>query len=135
MLKEGLNKIVKPGLGVIFLVFGGYSLYLLITKVDAWYTSPFFYEAILIIAGILLLRNVVIKFRDLEWKERAIDTIIALALTLFGLFPLGVELGLFTFLPFAVEFSNQTWLFPIIILAFGLYLVVDQIVKIFGKKY
>jgi len=69
MLKEGLNKIVKPGLGVIFLVFGGYSLYLLITKVDAWYTSPFLYEAILIIAGILLLRNVIIKFKKRKINE------------------------------------------------------------------
>ncbi len=131
MKKRGKEDIWRITLGVILLGFSIFSIYSLVNDVEAWYLSNLFFEIILIILGIVFLRYSLLQLKSFNIREMVLDFVISLFLIFFGLFPLGLDFDLFSFLPFAVELSVSPLMLTIVLLSFGAYLLVEEFVDMF----
>ncbi len=119
---------MRIGLGVGLLIFSIFSIYSLVVGVSSWYVSGLFLEIVLIVLGVVFLREVFV--RGFDFKEKMIDLVISLFLIFFGLFPLGLDYEIFRFLPFAVEISVNPVVLVVVLMAFGAYLIIDEVERI-----
>ena len=131
-MRRGPKYSWKVILGIVLLIFSIFGIYSLMTGLESWFVDTFFLEIILIMLGFVFLREVIINIKE-DWDEKWIDFIIALFLLFFGFFPLGLDLGLLTFLPFAIEFSVNPVVLIVVLLAFGAYLLLDIFMMFFKK--
>ena len=129
ILKRGLDNGVRITLGIVLLIFSIFGIYSIVKGIDSWYVAPLFLEVLLIVLGIIFLRECFV--RGFMFRDRIIDLVIALFLIFFGLFPLGLVYDWFLFLPFAIEFTVSSLALIIVLLVFGVYLLVDQIEGMF----
>ncbi|MAG78143.1 hypothetical protein CL616_02130 [archaeon] len=127
-MKRVLDKSLRIGLGVGLLIFSIFSIYSLVVGVSSWYVSGLFLEIVLIVLGVVFLREVFV--RGFDFKEKMIDLVISLFLIFFGLFPLGLDYEIFRFLPFAVEISVNPVVLVVVLMAFGAYLIIDEVERI-----
>jgi len=132
-MRKKLKEVWRIPVGLLLLAYGIFALYTLTQGNVGWYVSNFLLEFILIVVGVAFLRFTIINFKKLPKVESTINLIVSLFLLFFGLWPLGVDFELLTFLPFAMEISVNPILLAVIILAFGAYLVVDEAAALFGK--
>ena len=129
ILKRGLNKGTRVALGVLLLICSIFGIYSIVRGVERWYVAPLFLEVLLIVLGIIFLRECFV--RGFRFRDRIIDFVIAIFLIFFGLFPLGLVYDWFLFLPFAIEFAVSALALVIVLLAFGVYLLIDQVEGLF----
>ena len=131
MKKRGTEDLWRIILGVILLGFSIFSIYSLVNGVEAWYISSLLFEIVLIILGIVFLRYSLLRLKRFDVREMLLDLVISIFLIFFGLFPLGLDFDLFSFLPFAVELSVSAVILAVVLLSFGAYLLVDEFVDMF----
>mgnify|MGYP003977596135 CR=1 FL=1 len=124
ILKRGLDKGVRIALGVILLIFSIFGIYFAIGDIEKWFVAPLFLEVLLVVLGIIFLRECFV--RGFRFRDRLIDFVIALFLIFFGLFPLGLVYDWFLLLPFSIEFSVSALALLVVLLAFSVYLLLDQ---------
>ena len=117
-----MREIGKIALGVLIFLFGLFSVF--------YFVSNWILEIFIIFLGFFLIREVIIH----KFAEKKTDFVIALFLLFLGLFPMALEFGILGFLPFAIEFEVSAFVLSMVIIAYGLFVVLENFFDVFAKR-
>ncbi len=132
MHHTGTSKLwISLGSGIVFFILGVFaSLFAFGLELDAVQFLPgFLYSALvtkimLIIAGLILLYDS-FSMRDSWGRIRVVPIIVGLLLAFIGAFPLMLDYGLLTGLPFIVNLAIPDFVLTLLLAFYGLYLIVS----------
>jgi hypothetical protein len=120
MIKKTIEKFnlgLKVLAGLLVVLMGIFAIYY---GVQVWVLELF-----LILLGVALLREV-IKFGVVK---RRVDLAVSVILVCFGLVPILLNLR---FLPFVIDLELSVWVLATIVMFYGLYVVIDNLLDMFG---
>ncbi len=120
MIKKTIEKFnlgLKVLAGLLVVLIGSFAVY---QGVQVWVLELF-----LILLGVAQFREV-IKGGFLKKK---VDFIVSISLVCFGLIPIILT---FRFLPFVIDLELSIWFLALVIIFYGVYVVVDNVLDMFG---
>ena len=82
-------------------------------------------ELFLVLLGVALFREVLKG----GFVKRRIDFVVAIGLVLFGLVPILLN---FRFLPWVIDVEVSIWLLALVIIFYGLYVIIDNLLDMLG---
>tara|TARA_Y100000310_G_C20228315_1_gene599000 strand:- start:11 stop:376 length:366 start_codon:yes stop_codon:yes gene_type:complete len=120
MIKKTIEKFnlgLKVLAGLLVVLMGVLAVYY---GVQVWVLELF-----LVLLGVALLREVIRG----GIIKRKVDLVVSIGLVLFGLVPI---LLTFRFLPWVIDLELSVWVLALIVVFYGLYVIVDNVLDMFG---
>lgn len=111
---------VKLFLGIVVALFGVFAF--------SYHVSGWILEVFLVFLSVVLFREAIV----LGFKDNKVRFLVSLCLFFFGAFPIGLEFGVFDFLPFVMDISVDSYVLSSLIIVFGLYVIVNNALDLLG---
>lgn len=111
---------IKLGLGVLVALLGVYAL--------VYHLSTWILEVFLIFLSVVVFREAIV----LGFKENKVRFLVSLCLFFFGAFPIGLEFGVFDFLPLVMDMAVDSYVLSSLVIVFGLFVIVNNALDLLG---